>query len=147
MSSASRRWTDAGLAEVFGDSEDRVVRDLFLFAQSESYGGQIQSGAPATVPKFNFYVRARRRNGSVGPNVAWECRGDRDYVRIFLNWQKYEVSESLLASYRVALGAALGDDIDLTMREPTVPLSAIGENMDGFRAAVLAFRDALMRIA
>jgi hypothetical protein len=147
MSSATRRWTETELTEAFGDNKQEVVRDLFLFAQSESYGGQVHSGAPATAPKFNFYVRARRRNGSVGPNVAWECRGDRDYVRIFLNWQKYEVSESVMASYREALSAALGGAIDLTMREPTVPLSAIGENMDGFRAAVLAFRDALARVS
>jgi hypothetical protein len=83
----------------------------------------------------------------VGPNVAWEHREDKDHIRIFLNWQKYEVSESVMASYREALSAALGDAIDLTMREPTVPLAAIGENMNGFRAAVLAFRDALMRVA
>jgi hypothetical protein len=133
--------------EVFGDSDDSVVRDLFLFARRESYGGQIQSGEPAKVAKFNFYVRARRRNGSAGPNVLWEHREDRSYVRIFLNWQKYEVSEAVLASYREALGEALGGAIDLTLREPTVPLSAIGENMDGFRAAVLGFRDALARVA
>ena len=66
-----RDWTDDELAGVFL-ADDPTVSVLFRFVQQESYDGQVQSGEPVTAPKFNFYVRARRRNGTAGPNVAFE---------------------------------------------------------------------------
>lgn len=59
----------------------------------------MQSWEPVTDPKFNFYVLARRRNGTVGPNVASKYRQGWDFVRVFLNWQKYEVPDGALAAY------------------------------------------------
>jgi len=135
--------SDQELESAFRDSRDAVVRDLFLFVTQESYGGQLQSGEPVTVPKFNFYVRARRLNGTVGPNVAFEYRQGWDFVRVFLNWQKYQVPEEALTAYRGDLNAAFGSAIDITAREPAVTLSALGGNLQAFKAAVLRFRDAV----
>jgi hypothetical protein len=89
--------------------------------REQSYEGQTQSGMPVTAPKFNFYVRAHRRYGTVGPNVAFEHREGWDYVRIFLNWQKYEVPDEALADYRDDLKSAFGSAVDVSMREPRVP--------------------------
>ena len=141
-----RNWTDEELAGVFLAS-DPTLASLFRFVQQASYGGRVKSHEPTTVPKFNFYLWVRRRNGSAGPNVAFEYRQGWDFVRIFLSWQKYEVPDEALVAYRADLRVACGDAIDLSMREPGVPLSAIADDLDGFKAAVLEFRDAVGRVA
>jgi len=142
-----QRRSDEELIGVFRDSRDAVVPELLQFVAQESYEGQIQSGEPVTVPKFNFYIRARRLNGTVGPNVAFEYRQGWDFVRVFLNWQKYEVSEEALAAYRSDLKAVFGGAIDVAVPEPSVPLSALSGNLNGFEAAVLKFRDSVEAVS
>ena len=142
-----RRWSDAEVGSAFGRSHDAVVRDLFRFVTQESYEGQTQSGHPVTVPKFNFYVRARRRNGTVEPNVAFEYRESWDFIRVFLNWQKYEVPDGALAAYQDDLKAALGSAIDVSMRELRVPLTALAGGLDAFKSAMLKFRDTMERVS
>jgi hypothetical protein len=142
-----RRWSDAEIESVFGTSADAVVRGLFQFVRQESHEGQIQSGEPVTVPTFNFYVRARRRNGTVGSNVAFEYRDGWGFVRVFLNWQKYEVSEKALSDFRSDLKAAFGSAVDVSMREPRVPLTALAGGRDAFKSAVMKFRDAMERVS
>ena len=144
---APRRWSDAEIENVFGRSDDAVVRDVFQFVRRESYEGQIQSGEPAMEPKFNFYGRARRLNGTAGPNVAFDHKQSWDFVRIFLNWQKYEVPEGALAAYQEDLKAAFGSAVDVSMREPRVPLIALAGGLDEFKSAVLKFRDAMGRVS
>jgi hypothetical protein len=147
MSAQLRTLTGEELGEVFLSSDDPTVRALFLFVKEQSYGGQVQSHEPVTEAKFNFYVRARRLNGTAGPNVAFEHRQSWDFVRIFLNWQKYEVPDGALAAYQDDLKAAFGGAIDVSMREPRVPLTALADGLDAFKAAVLKFRDAMERVS
>ena len=144
---APRRWSDAEIENVFGRSDDAVVRDVFQFVRRESYEGQIQSGEPAMEPKFNFYGRARRLNGTAGPNVAFDHKQSWDFVRIFLNWQKHEVPGGALATYRDDLKAAFGNAIDVSMREPGVPLTALAGSFDAFKPAVLKFQAAIDTVA
>ena len=142
--SEPRDRTDEESERVFLESDDPTVRDLFLFVKQHSFDGQFQSGAVKALATFNFYVRVRLVNGTVGPRVALEYRGGESKVRLFLNWErKYLVPESALAAYREDLKELLGGAVDLSMPEPGVPLDVLRDKLDAFERVFLTFRDAV----
>jgi len=111
--------------------------------KQNSYGGQIHSGESTVAPTLNFYIRLRPLNGRPGPKVALQHRAGNRYVRLFLNWRKYEVSERAVDEYRDDLGAVFAGAVNTSLAEPTVPLTALGERREEFERVFLKFRDAI----
>ena len=142
--SESRDLTDAETEQVFIESGDPTVRNLFLFVKQHSYEGQVQSEEPKAMPKLNFYVRVRLQNGGVGPRAAlWHTLGE-PKVYVYLNWQrKYVVPESAVAAFREELRHLFGGAIDASVPEPGVPLAALRGKLDAFERVFLKFRDAI----
>ena len=142
--SESRDLTDEEIERVFLESDDPTVRDLFSLVKQHSFEGQFQSGAAKAQATFNFYMRVRLANGTVGPRVALEYRAGESKVRLYLNWErKYLVPESALAAYREDLGELFGGSVNLSAPEPGVPLDALRGKLDAFGRVFLKFRDAV----
>ena len=139
-----RDWTDELIEQVFLESGDPTVRELFLFVKQNSFDGQFQSSAAKALATFNFYVRVRLANGRVGPRVALEYRAGESKVRLYLNWErKYLAPESELAAYREDLRELLGGAVELSVPEPGVPLDVLRDKLDAFERVFLRFRDAV----
>ena len=136
-------WTDDEIEEVFLGSDDPTVRDLFLFAKTESNGGQFQSNTPKKSAAFNFYVRVRHQSGSEKSNAAFQYVEDTDRLKLYLNWSAYVVPEEAMAAYRDGLAALLGEAIDVSLPEPSVSLVALGDRLEAFEEVFLGFRDAI----
>ena len=134
--SRARNWTDQETEDVFLASDDPTVRDLFLFAKQESFGGQIQANTPRVSAAFGFYMHVRKPNGKDGPLMFFNYVDGARQLVVYVRWEPETVPEAVLSDYKSELKAALGPAFKAEALEPNVPLAAIGENLDGFKNAV-----------
>ena len=132
--SRQRDWTDQEIAGVFLAVDDPTVRDLFLFAQQESYDGQIQSDRPKASAAFGFYMCVRLANGDVGGRQFFYCVDGSNNLVLRMKWPTTAVPEAALDEYRSELKAALGSAVDAP--EPNIPLALVAENLEGFKDAI-----------
>ena len=134
--SRARNWTDQETEDVFLASDDPTVRDLFLFAKQESYGGKFQADAPRVSAAFGFYIYVRKPDGKEGPLMFFNYVDGARKLVIYV----WPLPEAVVADYKSELKAVLGSAFDAEALEPNVPLVAIAENLEGFKDVIRRLR-------
>ena len=87
-------------------------------------------------PTFGFYMHVRKPKGSDGAQQFFYCMGGSGGVVIFVDWRPETVPTEVLAEYKKDLYAVLGRSFNPRKSEASVPLAAIGENLEAFKDVI-----------
>jgi len=136
-----RMWTPEQVHEAFADGEDSVALDLLEFAQSNSAEGRILAPGPKVTPTFGFYVAGVTEDQGERCVQFFRCSAGYSRMTVYLNMVKTVVPPAIYSEFTAKLRSVLGDEIDMAMREPSVPLSTVGEKLDDFKSLALWVRD------
>lgn len=133
-----RMWTDQEIEDVFMGSDDPTVRDLFLFAKAEGFGGRFQSDGPKVSPAFGFYLRVRRPSGTEGGSQVFNCVDDGgNAILVYLNnWPAAAVSAADLDAFKADLRALLGAAVNVDVKDVKIEMPLLADRLDAFKEII-----------
>jgi hypothetical protein len=133
-----RMWSDQEIEDVFMASDDPTVRDLFLFAKQEGFGGRFQSDGPKVSPAFGFYLRVRRPDGSEGGSQVFNCTDDGgNAIMVYLNnWPPSAVSQDDLEAFKADLRAVFGSAVNVALKDVRIPIPLLADRLEAFKEAI-----------
>jgi hypothetical protein len=141
--SLGRLWTTEEMEAAFLESDDPVIRELFEFTKQYSAGGRFMSPGPKKYPVFGFYVTGQRSDQTISTiqimNYSMEESAAK-FAKLYLNQAAMLSSSEVFEEYRNKLNAALGNLIRPDDREPFIPISVIGDNLEELKSVILWFK-------
>jgi hypothetical protein len=135
-----RLWTNEEIEAAFLESDDPVIRELFEFTKKYSAGGRFMSPGPKKYPVFGFYVTGQRADQTISTIQIMNHEMKGSAVKFYLNQAALLSSSEVAEEYRNKLNSIFGNLIHPDHKEPFIPISVIGDNLEELKTVILWFK-------
>jgi hypothetical protein len=127
-----REWEDSEIDDAFYTHDDPLIGDLFNFAKQNSAYGQVNAPGLKVNSSFGFYIG--NKNSS---KQCFNYTNGNSYIKIYINLMSTLYAHDKIEEFRAKLYTVFADPKIKTLKEPSIKLSEIGENLDEFKTIIL----------
>lgn len=132
-----RIWTDEELIEIYGNSENALLKSLFDFTMQKSQDKKIDSGGIKINPAFGFYVAGQRNDTLETRTIQlFGYKSENDKIRIYFNMISTLVSEKTLEEFKRKISELFNLSVD-DVAELSLPLSELIGKEEQFQSIAL----------
>jgi len=136
-------WNDEEIFEAFTNDENDAAKELFMFAKQNSAEGRITSTGKKIKPCFGFYVSGSSGRGAERALQIFRYDYGSINLHFYLNFARTLASEQIFQEFIDRLNNIFGNEIETTLKEPSIALSVVYGKIQEFKELMLWFKGAV----